>query len=526
MGDFAINLAISYEIGAARDDRSILSGMDISPDEFFANFGQGINDLILCHRKALEAKRELETHLFVRRSTPGPKSRWVDGTPEYSLHVCGLRKLFPEALFVHLVRDVDPVVRSLLNFHHVSGRHLVVTEEEAYKYWLRRVKACLKAEQAYGPRVIRRLLYSSLVEDPESTIRSLLDFVGDPYSPKCLEPLAERINSSNVPPDFKSDDPATDPAIVEEARRLFAEIEQTAQPSKASRATADEMEAAFQASCLKAKTFEQELKDQIASQQKHYTAEIEGYKSQIEKQQQHYTAEIVGYKSQIATQQQHHLAETDEYKSQIANQQRHYLAEIEQYKSQIASQEQQHTTEVEAYKSNIVRQQQHYLTEIEAYKSQIASQEQHYTAEMEAYKLQLANQEQHYTDEVYRRLREIRNLASLLDQFAELTTKLRSSRFWRVANKAARIEAKLFHGKAPVPDQKFDKILARYSRWRGSHPEIVKLDRATEATGSAVLPNNSGAKLDNLSGMQSIDNDCADASAGCRKTAIDKTVTT
>jgi hypothetical protein len=450
MGDFAINLAISYEVGAARDDRSILSGMDISPDEFFANFGQSINDLILAHRKALEAKRELETHLFVRRSTPGPKSRWVDGTPEYSLHVCGLRKLFPEALFVHLVRDVDPVVRSLLNFHHVSGRHLVVTEDEAYKYWLRRVKACLKAEQAYGPRVIRRLLYSSLVEDPESTIRSLLDFVGEPYSPKCLEPLAERINSSNVPPDFKSDDPATDPAIVEEARRLFAEIEQTAQPSKASRATADEMEAAFRASCLKAKTFEQELKDQIASQQKHYTAEIEGYKSQI------------------ATQQKRHLAEADEYKSQIARQQQHYLAEIEQYKSQIAS------------------------------------QEQHYTAEMEAYKLQLANQEHHYTGEVYRRLRDIRSLARLLDQFAELTTKLRSSRFWRVANKAAGIEAKLFHGKAPVPDQKFDKILARYSRWRGSHAEIVKLDSATEATESSVPPANSDAQFENVSEIQPI----------------------
>src|SRR5437016_8483371 len=195
MGDFAINLAISYEVGAARDDRSILNGMDISPDEFFANFGQSINDLILAHRKALEAKRELETHLFVRRSTPGPKSRWVDGTPEYSLHVCGLRKLFPEALFVHLVRDVDSVVRSLLNFHHVSGRHLVVTEEEAYKYWLRRVKACLKAEQAYGAQVFHRLLYSTLLDDPESAIRSLLGFVGEPYSANCVEPLAERINS-------------------------------------------------------------------------------------------------------------------------------------------------------------------------------------------------------------------------------------------------------------------------------------------------------------------------------------------
>jgi hypothetical protein len=57
---------------------------------------------------------------------------------------------FPE-LFIHLVRDVDSVVRSLLNFRRVSGTRLVASEEEAYKYWLRTVKACLKAEQAYGP---------------------------------------------------------------------------------------------------------------------------------------------------------------------------------------------------------------------------------------------------------------------------------------------------------------------------------------------------------------------------------------
>ena len=60
-----------------------------------------------------------------------------------------------------------------------------------------------------------------------------------------LEPLSEQINSSNVPPDFKSEDPATDPAIVEEARRLSAEIEQTPRPTEPSPAAADDLEAEF-----------------------------------------------------------------------------------------------------------------------------------------------------------------------------------------------------------------------------------------------------------------------------------------
>src|SRR4030095_1766205 len=274
MGEFALGVAKSYWVGAARGNLSILSAMDIAPAGFFANFGQSINDLILAHRSVLEQKRKVDATSIRRHAAVGPKARWVDGTPEYSLHICGLRKLFPDALFIHLVRDVDAVVRSLLNFHRISGIHLVANEEDAYKYWLRRAKACLKAEQAYGPKVVRRLSYSTLIDDPEVAMQSLLSFVGEPYSPRCLEPLGERINSSNVSADFKSDDPATDRAIVDEARQLSAEMQQSAQPTEPSATAADEMEVAFKRLCLRGKTVEQELTSQIVRQEEHYTGAI------------------------------------------------------------------------------------------------------------------------------------------------------------------------------------------------------------------------------------------------------------
>ena len=287
-----MNVAKSYQVGAARGILSILSAMAISRDEFFSHIGSSINSLVLKHRCDLDRTRlvtavqrllkekgfylgeltgemdaltsaalqqfgidetnsvlysELIDSLRTPASDSEYKTRWVDQTPEYSLHICGLRKLFPCALFIHIVRDVDSVVRSMLNFHRIAKTHVVANEEEAYKYWLRRVRACLKAEEAYGPQVVYRLRYTALVENPEAALRSSLDFVGEPYSPKCLEPLSERINSSNVPPDFKSDDPATDPAIVEEAQQLSAEIEQTSQATEHSSAAAEELEAEFDA---------------------------------------------------------------------------------------------------------------------------------------------------------------------------------------------------------------------------------------------------------------------------------------
>ena len=448
MGEFAVNIASSYQIGTARDNRTILSAMDISRDEFFANFGQTINDLILAHRKALERKRDLEGTLKRKHSTSEPKARWVDGTPEYSLHIHGLRKLFPGALFIHIVRDVESVVRSMLNFHRVAGTQLVANEEEAYKYWLRMVNACLKAEQAYGPRVIYRLQYSALIDNPEAAIRSLLDFVGEPYSAKCLEPLAQRINSSNVPVDFKSEDPATDPKIVEAARRLYAEIQQTPQPAEGSPAVADQLEAAFQEPYLRATRLQQELSDQIAKV-KHYAAEIEQYKLQLARQEQHYTAEI------------------GEYELQLARQERHYTAEIEQYKLQIARQQRDYTAEIEQYKLQVARQQRHYTAEIEVYQSQIARQEQHYTAEIEVYKSQIAR--------LQRQLRDTRKLSRLLDNVEKAAKQLSNSRRWKLANVGAVIKAKLSRGKVPTGYDPLDKIVTAYSHWRVSHPEVANI---------------------------------------------------
>ena len=350
MGDFAVNVAISYEVGAARGNLSILSAMEITRAGFFANFGQSINDLILAHRAVLEQKRKLDTSSTRKHTSVGSKARWVDGTPEYSLHICGLRKLFPGALFIHLVRDVDAVVRSLLNFHRISGIHLVANEEVAYDHWLRRVKACLKAEQAYGPHVVRRMSYSTLVENPELAMQSLLSFVGEPYSARCLEPLSERINSSNVPSDFKSDDPATDPAIVEKARRLWIEIEGTAQPKEPSTAAADELEIEFQKLYLGTGKIEHELTNQTA------------------------------------------------------------------------------------------------------------------------------RQEQPCKNRLAKRLREMQQLVTILDEFATIAASLRSSRFWRFANRVAATEAKLVHNKEFVPDRAFRKVLARYSKWRASHPRIANPD--------------------------------------------------
>jgi len=254
IGPFAINVAIAHEIGTARGEHSQLSALDLRRDDFMAHFGKSVNDLILTylrqfeitsHSAALQDFSQVHEGFQIARSQSDPKSRWVDGTPEYSLYICGLRKLFPGARFIHIVRDVDSVVRSILNFDRLGEGSLVANEQQAYEYWLRTVNACLEAERAYGRQIVHRLQYSDLINNPESALRSVLKFLGEPYVSACLEPLQVRINSSNVPASFDASDPRTDPSLVEQAMRLSTEVEKTPQPPEASSAASDEMEAAF-----------------------------------------------------------------------------------------------------------------------------------------------------------------------------------------------------------------------------------------------------------------------------------------
>ena len=125
---------------------------------------------------------------MTEQSADIPKARWVDGTPEHLFHVCGLRKLLPNALFVHIrpQRDFSGAVDAQLS----SDRRCQLgrREQEAYDYWFRAVSAYLLAEQAYGLGVVFRLRYSELVDQPEASLRSLRNFLGEPFAAGCLIP--------------------------------------------------------------------------------------------------------------------------------------------------------------------------------------------------------------------------------------------------------------------------------------------------------------------------------------------------
>jgi hypothetical protein len=234
LGLFAAQAAVHHRTGCLRGERSQLSALGIDCEEFFQCLGNAIDTMICGHRLTFEslnhaaAQRnpgQVCAEFAIARSHAEPKSRWVDGTPEYSLYICGLHKLFPAAKFVHIVRDPDEVVASMLAFRHEDGQPLVSSTEEAYQYWERTTFACLLAAQALGAEFVLRVRHADLVARPETALRAVFDFLGEAFAPDCVAPLARRINSSFA------ERPAVRPgmpglsAAAESARRLLVQLE-------------------------------------------------------------------------------------------------------------------------------------------------------------------------------------------------------------------------------------------------------------------------------------------------------------
>lgn len=111
------------------------------------------------------------------------KPRWGDKTPLYATELPTIRRIWPDARVVHIVRDGRDVACSLLR--QPWGPASVHT---AALMWTRTVAAAGTAGRAIGPGAYHELRYEALVSDPEPALRSVCEFLGEDFDPALLHP--------------------------------------------------------------------------------------------------------------------------------------------------------------------------------------------------------------------------------------------------------------------------------------------------------------------------------------------------
>jgi hypothetical protein len=123
--------------------------------------------------------------IFTRYAERHGKQRWGDKTPLHTWHVDGMARLFPDAVFVGIVRHPGGNVGSNMNrFGHSFNR--AVIHVDRYDREIARQAA------RHRDRFVL-LRYEELVLRTEPAMRELLDWLGEPWSDRVLEHNAVQV---------------------------------------------------------------------------------------------------------------------------------------------------------------------------------------------------------------------------------------------------------------------------------------------------------------------------------------------
>jgi hypothetical protein len=109
------------------------------------------------------------------------KVRWADKTPRYALIMDFLDQLFPDALFIHIIRDPRDVVLS----HR--KRFGYVAAVKAVSKWPVYVSTARATGQRLGPDRYLEVRYEDLVADNAKELRRVFEFIDEPWDPIVLD---------------------------------------------------------------------------------------------------------------------------------------------------------------------------------------------------------------------------------------------------------------------------------------------------------------------------------------------------
>jgi hypothetical protein len=133
--------------------------------------------------------------LYARRQG---KARYGDKTPNSVRTLPGLAEMFPEARFLHLIRDARDVARSYLDASFGPSSAV-----DAALAWRRDVGGGRAAGRILGPARYREITYEALVDRPEEVLRDVCAFFDLQFHPAMLEyhrapPLIDRREHANL----------------------------------------------------------------------------------------------------------------------------------------------------------------------------------------------------------------------------------------------------------------------------------------------------------------------------------------
>jgi hypothetical protein len=139
------------------------------------------------------------------------KPRWGDKTPMYMRHLPLLERLFPEAQYVHLVRDGRDAALSFLEMPEGTFTRTwahPTTPAQFACLWRKEVSAARALGGRAGDARYHEVRYEDLVGNPDRTVAAICRFAAIPFEPEMLA-YAGTVDVSDKPHQLRLRRPPT-----------------------------------------------------------------------------------------------------------------------------------------------------------------------------------------------------------------------------------------------------------------------------------------------------------------------------
>lgn len=170
-------------------ESSVFRRRPLDPGALADRFGLARGDVCAIHDAATSRPAFIEAFAALCLQDTG-KPRWAEKTPRNISRIGVIFRIFPEARFVHVLRDGRDVACSLRTHPRhavVDGRLAPLDTRKPLAGCARRWRDDIECSRPFwrDPR-FHTLRYEELVKDPEPVLRRLMAFLGEPWADAML----------------------------------------------------------------------------------------------------------------------------------------------------------------------------------------------------------------------------------------------------------------------------------------------------------------------------------------------------
>jgi hypothetical protein len=140
--------------------------------------------------------KDIITALFEKNMRGEGKSRWAEKTPYYILHMKTILEIYPDAQFIHIIRDGRDVFLSMMERKHDLKIYNI---HQAAYLWKKYVDTGQETGKNLPKDTYFELRYEDLIENPHDKLEELCNFLNEPFSQSMVDFQKSKDPNSKTP---------------------------------------------------------------------------------------------------------------------------------------------------------------------------------------------------------------------------------------------------------------------------------------------------------------------------------------